>query len=148
MTCRRPIYTSAIFLPTSPSNLWVFSLPSADLSDRFVPPRVSHLRASESNDLSFLGCQVKIMYPRLDDPRSNADASELGVRRVGIRAGLSGFVSFMKRPDAEQAIKDFDGLDWGGSILKVGWSKAVPIPRTAIYGQSAQSRLASPFDKD
>ena len=84
--------------------------------------------------------QVKIMYPRLDDPRSNADASELGVRRVGIRAGLSGFVAYMKRTDAEQAIKDFDGLDWGGSILKVGWSKAVPIPRMPIFGQSPSRR--------
>jgi len=44
----------------------------------------------------------------------------------------------MKRADAERAIKDFDGLDWGGSVLKVGWSKAVPLPQKAIYGELAR----------
>ena len=78
------------------------------------------------------------MYPRLDEPRPNADTSQLGARRVGIRAGLSGFVAYMKRADAERAIKDFDGLDWGGSVLKVGWSKAVPLPQKAIYGELAR----------
>ena len=49
-------------------------------------------------------------------------------------AGLSGFVSFMKRRDAEAALREFDGYDWGGSILRVGWSKAVPIAAKPMYG--------------
>lgn len=50
-------------------------------------------------------------------------------------AGLSGFVSFMKRRDAEAALREFDGYDWGGSILRVGWSKAVPIAAKPMYGR-------------
>ena len=50
-------------------------------------------------------------------------------------AGLSGFVSFMKRRDAEAALREFDGYDWGGSVLRVGWSKAVPIAAKPMYGK-------------
>jgi U2-associated protein SR140 len=50
-------------------------------------------------------------------------------------SGLSGFVSFMKRKDAEAALREFDGFDWGGSILRVGWSKAVPIGSKALYSE-------------
>ncbi|KXN91058.1 U2 snRNP-associated SURP motif-containing protein [Leucoagaricus sp. SymC.cos] len=67
---------------------------------------------------------VKIMWPRSDatvGPGADMTAS----RRS--KAGLSGFVSFMKRRDAEEALREFDGYDWGGSILRVGWSKAVPL---------------------
>jgi U2-associated protein SR140 len=49
--------------------------------------------------------------------------------------GLSGFVSFMKRKDAEQALRELDGFDWGGSILRVGWSKAVPIAQKPMYSK-------------
>ncbi|KAL0068794.1 hypothetical protein AAF712_004123 [Marasmius tenuissimus] len=30
----------------------------------------------------------------------------------------------MTRKDAEEALREFDGFDWGGSVLRVGWSKA------------------------
>ncbi|KAH7108043.1 hypothetical protein BKA62DRAFT_630129 [Auriculariales sp. MPI-PUGE-AT-0066] len=69
---------------------------------------------------------VKIMWPRAAD----------GVERrqnAGKGAGLSGFVSFMKRKDAEDALREFDGFDWGGSVLRVGWSKAVPLAPKALY---------------
>ena len=46
---------------------------------------------------------------------------------------LTGFVSFMKRKDAENALRELDGFNWGGSILRVGWSKAVPIAAKALY---------------
>lgn len=48
-------------------------------------------------------------------------------------SNLSGFVSFMKRKDAETAVREIDGFDWGGSLLRVGWSKAVPIAAKAAY---------------
>jgi U2-associated protein SR140 len=41
----------------------------------------------------------------------------------------------MRRKDAEAALKEFDGFDWGGSVLRVGWSKAVPIAAKPMYGQ-------------
>lgn len=73
---------------------------------------------------------VKIMWPRSDatvGPGADMTAS----RRS--KAGLSGFVSFMKRRDAEEALREFDGYDWGGSVLRVGWSKAVPLAAKPKY---------------
>ena len=51
-------------------------------------------------------------------------------------SGLSGFVSFMKRKDAEEALRELDGFDWGGSVLRVGWSKAVPVGTRAMYSKT------------
>ena len=50
-------------------------------------------------------------------------------------SGLSGFVSYMKRRDAEEALRELDGFDWGGSVLRVGWSKAVPVSARAMYSK-------------
>lgn len=52
------------------------------------------------------------------------------------KAGLSGFVAYMRRKDAEVAVKELDGLDWGGTIIRVGWSKMVKIPLRPIIGRS------------
>ena len=52
-------------------------------------------------------------------------------------SGLSGFVSFMKRRDAEDALRELDGFDWGGSVLRVGWSKAVPVGSRPMYSKNA-----------
>lgn len=49
------------------------------------------------------------------------------------KAGLQGFVAFMKRKDAETAVRELDGLDWGGSVIRVGWSKPVPLPHQPLY---------------
>jgi len=54
-------------------------------------------------------------------------------------SGLSGFVSFMKRRDAEEALRELDGFDWGGSVLRVGWSKAVPVSARAMYSKGLLS---------
>lgn len=54
-------------------------------------------------------------------------------------AGLSGFVSFMKRKHAEAALREVDGCEWGGSVLRVGWSKAVPMGNKPLYGKSISS---------
>ena len=71
------------------------------------------------------------MWPRTDIvPGPTPDAT--GSRR-GKGTGLNGFVSFMNRPDAEEALREFDGFDWGGSVLRVGWSKAVPVAAKALY---------------
>ncbi|TBU33831.1 hypothetical protein BD311DRAFT_784792 [Dichomitus squalens] len=94
---------------------------------------------------------VKIMWPRSD--ASLGPGADMTATRRNKNAGLSGFVSFMKRRDAEAALREFDGYDWGGSILRVGWSKAVPIAAKPMYvvkrsrSQSA-SRSRSPSRRD
>ena len=71
------------------------------------------------------------MWPRTDiAPSPTPDPT--GPRR-GKGTGLNGFVSFMNRPDAEEALREFDGFEWGGSVLRVGWSKAVPVAAKALY---------------
>lgn len=63
------------------------------------------------------------MWPRLDA------GPVPGGRRI-----LGGFVAFLRRPDAEKAAKDLDGAEWGGSVLRTSWGKAVPLPVRPIYG--------------
>lgn len=58
-----------------------------------------------------------------------------GARRP--KAGLSGFVAYMQRKDAEVAVKELDGLEWGGCAIRVGWSKMIRIPARPLYGKSA-----------
>lgn len=72
------------------------------------------------------------MWPRTDIP-PGPTPDPTGPRR-GKGTGLNGFVSFMNRPDAEEALREFDGSEWGGSVLRVGWSKAVPVAAKALYG--------------
>ena len=71
------------------------------------------------------------MWPRGD--ATQGPGADMTASRTKRSAGLSGFVSFMKRKDAETAVRDIDGFDWGGSVLRVGWSKAVPIAAKAAY---------------
>ena len=71
------------------------------------------------------------MWPRGD--MSHGPGADMTASRSKKSAGLSGFVSFMKRRDAEIAVREMDGVDWGGSTLRVGWSKAVPIASKAAY---------------
>ncbi|KDQ21589.1 hypothetical protein BOTBODRAFT_123385 [Botryobasidium botryosum FD-172 SS1] len=85
---------------------------------------------------------VKIMWPRGDPV--GGPGSDINHTRRAKSAGLSGFVSFMKRKDAEVAVREMDGYDWGGYILKVGWSKAVPVGQKALYVRSgSRSRSRS-----
>ncbi|KAI1794117.1 hypothetical protein LXA43DRAFT_997789 [Ganoderma leucocontextum] len=85
---------------------------------------------------------VKIMWPRSD--ATQGPGADMTATRRNKNAGLSGFVSFMKRRDAEAALREFDGYDWGGSILRVGWSKAVPIAAKPMYVvKRSRSRSAS-----
>ena len=72
------------------------------------------------------------MWPRTDIAPGPTLADATGSRR-GKGTGLNGFVSFMNRQDAEEALREFDGFDWGGSVLRVGWSKAVPVAAKALY---------------
>jgi len=82
---------------------------------------------------------VKIMWPRGDG--ASGPGGDMTTSRRNRNAGLSGFVSFMKRKDAESALREIDGLDWGGSVLRVGWSKAVPMVAKPLYGKNGNILL-------
>ncbi|TFK54203.1 hypothetical protein OE88DRAFT_1624707 [Heliocybe sulcata] len=88
---------------------------------------------------------VKIMWPRGDN--TVGPGADMTATRRSKNAGLSGFVSYMNRKDAEAALRELDGFDWGGSVLRVGWSKAVPVAAKPMYGGSrsgSRSRSPSP----
>ncbi|KAJ6596648.1 hypothetical protein B0H10DRAFT_1924645 [Mycena sp. CBHHK59/15] len=115
-----------------------------------LPPHVTE----QSLGTFFARCgpvgSVKIMWPRTD--ATIGPGADMTNTRRAKSAGLSGFVSFMKRKDAEEALRELDGFDWGGSILRVGWSKAVPIASKPMYSntfsgaerQRTRSRSRSP----
>ncbi|KAA1476033.1 hypothetical protein DENSPDRAFT_826777 [Dentipellis sp. KUC8613] len=96
-----------------------------------LPPHVTE----QSLGMFFARCgpvgSVKVMWPRSD--ATHGPGADMTATRRNKNAGLSGFVSFLKRKDAEAALREFDGFDWGGSVLRVGWSKAVPIAAKPMY---------------
>ncbi|KAL5523605.1 hypothetical protein ACEPAG_7778 [Sanghuangporus baumii] len=85
---------------------------------------------------------VKIMWPR--GGPSVGPGADITAARSNRTGGLTGFVSFMKRKDAETAVHDMDGFDWGGSVLRVGWSKAVPVAAKPAYVVRKGSHSRSP----
>ncbi|KAJ3748968.1 hypothetical protein DFH05DRAFT_1591422 [Lentinula detonsa] len=89
---------------------------------------------------------VKIMWPRGDG--TVGPGADMTASRRTKNSGLSGFVSFMARRDAEEALREFDGLDWGGSVLRVGWSKAVPIAAKPMYGKHKKSTWSITFTEN
>jgi hypothetical protein len=103
----------------------VLSAPYASLFERLI---VRILRKA----------QVKVMWPRND--ASAGPGADMNASRRAKSSGLSGFVSYMKRKDAETALRELDGFSWNGSILRVGWSKAVSLPARPIYGREVAFR--------
>ena len=79
---------------------------------------------------------VKIMWPRRDEP---PDAS-------GGRISHQGFVSFMRREDAEIAIKAMHGAMLLNQSLKLNWSRSVPLPShpIALKGSKSGGRSYAP----
>ncbi|KAI7860901.1 hypothetical protein BDC45DRAFT_493073 [Circinella umbellata] len=78
---------------------------------------------------------VKIMWPRTQEEHD--------------RNRNCGFVSFMERSDAEQALKNLDGKIFHDYIMKVGWGKAVPLPPKPIFvldNGSKQAPTGLPFN--
>ncbi|ORZ01751.1 hypothetical protein BCR43DRAFT_522535 [Syncephalastrum racemosum] len=68
---------------------------------------------------------VKIMWPRTQEEHE--------------KSSNCGFVSFMSRSDAEQALLDLNGKTVQGHALKVGWGKAVPLPPKPVFVLEAKS---------
>jgi U2-associated protein SR140 len=71
------------------------------------------------------------MWPRTDPAATGGAAAGRSKN-----SGFSGFVAYMRRKDAENALRELDGFSWSGSILRVGWSKSVPVPARPMYGMS------------
>ncbi|KAK0556481.1 hypothetical protein OC846_001178 [Tilletia horrida] len=78
---------------------------------------------------------VKVMWPRGDELGGIAGGAGAGITAVRRMqsAGLTGFVCYMRREDSELAIRESDGMNWAGSLIKTGWGKAMPIPARAQY---------------
>ncbi|KAJ1952544.1 hypothetical protein IWQ62_006198, partial [Dispira parvispora] len=62
---------------------------------------------------------VKIMWPRTPEEHD--------------RNRNSGFVSYMSRSDAEEALKHLNGHTLIGYSIQLGWGKMVPLPPEPIY---------------
>lgn len=67
---------------------------------------------------------VKIMWPRGEEFLPGTSA---GLRSTS-SAGLTGFVSFMRRSAATKAMRGADGLSWSGTRLRTSWGKSMPLP--------------------
>ncbi|KAJ2768686.1 hypothetical protein IWQ57_003432, partial [Coemansia nantahalensis] len=66
---------------------------------------------------------VKIMWPRTADEHA--------------RQRNSGFVSFMERACAEEALRGMDGAELGGYTLRVSWGRRVPVPAQPVFALDA-----------
>lgn len=66
---------------------------------------------------------VKIMWPRTLEEKE--------------KGRNNGFVCFMNREDAAEAIKGLNGIELEGFKLRVGWGKAVPLPAEPVFGKLA-----------
>ncbi|KAI8368741.1 hypothetical protein BD560DRAFT_132429 [Blakeslea trispora] len=80
---------------------------------------------------------VKIMWPRTQEEKD--------------KGNNCGFVSFMTRTDAAEAIRGLDGKELHGFTLRVGWGKAVPLPATPFFVldkkvNPGQSKTGLPFN--
>jgi U2-associated protein SR140 len=71
---------------------------------------------------------VKIMWPRTQEEKD--------------KGRNCGFVSFMQRGDADQAIRHLDGKEIEGFAMRVGWGKAVPLPAQPFFVQSKVTTTA------
>lgn len=64
---------------------------------------------------------VKVMWPRTQEE---------------IDRGCNiGFVNFMEREDAAKALREMEGKEILSFPVKLGWSKAAPIPAEPLFGK-------------
>ncbi|CAO3635251.1 unnamed protein product [Mucor hiemalis] len=70
---------------------------------------------------------VKIMWPRTQEEKD--------------KGNNCGFVSYMKKEDAAAAIKNLDGKEVEGFVMRVGWGKAVPIPAQPFFVLSSEKKV-------
>lgn len=105
-------HASALFAPASYS--WITHTQGADLLTADNPL----WRSGRSGVIGPLA-SVKVMWPRDVDPTRPS-------RR------LCGFVAYMERKDAEVAIVKMNNRNILGHNVKVGWGKAVPLPKVPV----------------
>ncbi|WVQ75421.1 hypothetical protein IAR50_005044 [Cryptococcus sp. DSM 104548] len=104
--------TKSGVLDLETTNLFVSNLPRQNMTEQAVGLYFARIGPVGT---------VKIMWPRGEDIAASQ------------HRGLSGFVSYMFRQDAETAVRELEGADFQGNKLRVGWSKAVPKPLKALY---------------
>ncbi|KAG0758526.1 hypothetical protein G6F57_000548 [Rhizopus arrhizus] len=78
---------------------------------------------------------VKIMWPRTLEEKE--------------KGRNNGFVCFMNREDAAEAIKGLNGIELEGFKLRVGWGKAVPLPAEPVFvleQASTATKTGLPFN--
>lgn len=63
---------------------------------------------------------VKVMWPRSSEEAARSTSSKCG------------FVSFMRREDAADALRELQGYVLEGQPLRMNWGKAVPQPAEAL----------------
>ncbi|PWN48290.1 hypothetical protein IE53DRAFT_319701 [Violaceomyces palustris] len=85
---------------------------------------------------------VKIMWPRGEEAFGGAGGGITNLRKDR-SAGLTGFVAYMRREDAEYALKETDGVRWGDTLIKTGWGKAMPLPSRPTFWDDCQNRFPS-----
>ncbi|KAF9434026.1 U2 snRNP-associated SURP domain-containing protein [Entomortierella beljakovae] len=73
---------------------------------------------------------IKIMWPRTTEEIE--------------RNRNCGFVSFMERADAAIALKEMDGMELMGYIMKLGWGKAVALPSVPFFVHKDYKAPAKP----
>ncbi|KAE8220625.1 hypothetical protein CF319_g5881 [Tilletia indica] len=83
---------------------------------------------------------VKVMWPRGDELGAGGAGAGITMVRRMQSAGLTGFVSFMRRDDAERAIRESDGTSWAGSMIRTSWGKTMPIPPRPQYFAPKRTR--------
>ena len=62
---------------------------------------------------------VKVMWPRTDEEKA--------------RNHNCGFVAYMKREDATQALSELKGTKLLDFPIQLGWGKPVPLPHNPVY---------------
>uniref|UniRef100_A0A6G1S3S7 U2 snRNP-associated SURP motif-containing protein n=2 Tax=Aceria tosichella TaxID=561515 RepID=A0A6G1S3S7_9ACAR len=76
---------------------------------------------------------IKIMWPRTDEERA--------------RNRNSGFVAYMSRIDGERALKVLNGMELRGYDMKLGWGKAVPLPKNPVFVPAELIKFLQPPPK-
>ena len=88
------------------------------------------------------GCQSVYMYLEMVSLRSVLALLYPSPFRIhSVHQGQFEQVRVHEMLEIQAALREFDGYDWGGSILRVGWSKAVPIAAKPMYGKRSSSPM-------
>jgi len=114
-----PVMPSSLIPPANFGSHDVGDVSTTNLYVGNLPPEVTEeILAKEFGAYGDIA-SVKIMWPRTEEEHA--------------RRKNCGFVSYMDRKDAEEAVEKLRELALFGSAIRVGWSKPVALPQTPLY---------------